>query len=209
MKTRRTVLKLVAVGFVLLVLCFAAVRVSSHHSLTIDVLGSYFPAWMVCIVSGLTLTLVAHWIVQVCHLKPYLGPAPLIYSCSDDHLHVRDLDSVLPKLTCTNQPGLQTKKSQALLPQRRSCRTTQVHSQDRQSVIIVAGAVVITLYVWGIIERHPRTDDATARANVVGIAPRVAWSNPQAECAGQPGGKRRRRAFRNRPGGLQTHPGKG
>ena len=41
------------------------------------------------------------------------------------------------------------------------------------SVIIVAAAVVITLYVWGIIERHPRTDDATARANVVGIAPRV------------------------------------
>jgi multidrug efflux system membrane fusion protein len=41
------------------------------------------------------------------------------------------------------------------------------------SVIIVAGAVLITLHVWGIIERHPRTDDATARANVVGIAPRV------------------------------------
>src|SRR6201993_630730 len=41
------------------------------------------------------------------------------------------------------------------------------------SLIIVAGAVIITLYVWGIIERHPRTDDATARANVVGIAPRV------------------------------------
>src|SRR5215831_1397861 len=41
------------------------------------------------------------------------------------------------------------------------------------SLIVVASAVVITLYVWGIIERHPRTDDATARANVVGIAPRV------------------------------------
>jgi membrane fusion protein, multidrug efflux system len=41
------------------------------------------------------------------------------------------------------------------------------------SLIIVAGAVIITLYVWAIIERHPRTDDATARANVVGIAPRV------------------------------------
>src|SRR5256714_11483419 len=40
-------------------------------------------------------------------------------------------------------------------------------------LIIVAGAVIITLYVWGIIERHPRTDDATARANVVGIAARV------------------------------------
>jgi len=41
------------------------------------------------------------------------------------------------------------------------------------AIIIIAGAVLITLYVWGIIERHPRTDDATARANVVGIAPRV------------------------------------
>jgi membrane fusion protein, multidrug efflux system len=41
------------------------------------------------------------------------------------------------------------------------------------SLIVVIGAVVITLYVWAIIERHPRTDDATARANVVGIAPRV------------------------------------
>jgi multidrug efflux system membrane fusion protein len=40
-------------------------------------------------------------------------------------------------------------------------------------LIIVASAVVIALYVWGIVERHPRTDDATARANVVGIAPRV------------------------------------
>jgi multidrug efflux system membrane fusion protein len=41
------------------------------------------------------------------------------------------------------------------------------------TLIIVASAVVITFYVWGIIERHPRTDDATARANVGGIAPRV------------------------------------
>ena len=72
--------KTIAVGFVLLVLGFAAVRLFGDHSPTVDVLGSYFPAWMVCIISGLTLTLVAHWIVQMCHLKPYLGPAPLIYS---------------------------------------------------------------------------------------------------------------------------------
>jgi len=41
-------------------------------------------------------------------------------------------------------------------------------------LIILAGAVLIILYVWRIVERHPRTDDATARANVVGLAPRVA-----------------------------------
>jgi hypothetical protein len=59
----------------------APVRVLSFLSPTVDVLGSYFPAWMVCIISGLTLALIAHWIVHVGNLKPYLGPAPLIYSC--------------------------------------------------------------------------------------------------------------------------------
>src|SRR5690349_6670887 len=41
------------------------------------------------------------------------------------------------------------------------------------ALAVVAGAVFITLYVWGVVERHPRTDDAAARANVVGVAPRV------------------------------------
>src|SRR5690242_11073106 len=40
-------------------------------------------------------------------------------------------------------------------------------------ILAVLGAVALTFWVWSIIERHPRTDDATARANVVGIAPRV------------------------------------
>ena len=79
MKAR--ILKLVAAALVLLVIAFVAVRLSSHHSPTIDVLGSYFPAWMFCIFSGLALTFVAHWIIQVLNLKPYIGPAPLIYSC--------------------------------------------------------------------------------------------------------------------------------
>ena len=81
MKTSRTGAKFIAGGLVLLVLFFGASRLSSHHSLTVDILGSYFPAWMICIVSGLTLTLIAHWIVQVGNLKPYVSPAPLIYSC--------------------------------------------------------------------------------------------------------------------------------
>ena len=72
----------VLVGLLLLIgaLVFV-VRPLSHRSPTIDIVGSYFPAWMICIVSGLTLTLIAHWIVQLCRLGPYLGPAPLFYSC--------------------------------------------------------------------------------------------------------------------------------
>jgi membrane fusion protein, multidrug efflux system len=34
-------------------------------------------------------------------------------------------------------------------------------------------ALVLSLEAWNINERHPRTDDAVARANVIGIAPRV------------------------------------
>jgi len=41
------------------------------------------------------------------------------------------------------------------------------------ALLVVFAAVFLTLYVWSVLERHPRTDDATARANVVGIAPRV------------------------------------
>jgi hypothetical protein len=81
MRTIRTILKFLAIGVIVVVLFFGAVRVSSHHSLTVDILGSYFPAWMICILSGLALTFIAHWIVQAGNLKPYIGPAPLIYSC--------------------------------------------------------------------------------------------------------------------------------
>ena len=81
MRAGRIVLKFVAFGIGVVILWLIAVRLSSHHSLTVDVLGSYFPAWMICILSGLALTLIAHWIVQVQNLKPYVGPAPLIYSC--------------------------------------------------------------------------------------------------------------------------------
>ena len=77
---RRIVLSFVVIGLAFVVFCFVAVSVFSHHSPTVDILGSYFPAWMVCILSGLALTFVAHWIVLVLNLKPYIGPAPLIYS---------------------------------------------------------------------------------------------------------------------------------
>jgi len=41
------------------------------------------------------------------------------------------------------------------------------------TIAAVAGVIVLVLWVWRIIERHPRTDDAFAEANVIGVAPRV------------------------------------
>jgi hypothetical protein len=78
MKTR--IFRIVAAVLALLVIAFVAVQLLGHHSPTVDILGSYFPAWMICIISGLMLTLIAHWIIQMCQLKRYLGPAPVIYS---------------------------------------------------------------------------------------------------------------------------------
>jgi hypothetical protein len=72
----------VLVGLLLLIgaLIFV-IRPVSYRSPTIDILGSYFPAWMICIISGLTLTLVSRWIIRAYHLEPYASPAPLIYTC--------------------------------------------------------------------------------------------------------------------------------
>jgi hypothetical protein len=81
MKTRRILAACLAIGLAIVALYFAAAGVFRHRSLTVDILGSYFPAWMVCIVSGLTLTLIAHWIIQLSDLKSFIGPAPLIYPC--------------------------------------------------------------------------------------------------------------------------------
>jgi multidrug efflux system membrane fusion protein len=41
------------------------------------------------------------------------------------------------------------------------------------SIAIVGAAVALSLFAWDANERHPRTDDGVARANVIGIAPRV------------------------------------
>lgn len=54
---------------------------SSFHSPVVDVLGSYFPAWMVCIVTGLALTLIARLALTGLKLDAGLHPAPIVYPC--------------------------------------------------------------------------------------------------------------------------------
>jgi YtcA family len=51
------------------------------HSPTVDVLGSYFPAWIICIVIGLALTLVARQLFIGFKVDTHLRPAPLVYLC--------------------------------------------------------------------------------------------------------------------------------
>ena len=51
------------------------------HSPTIDVLGSYFPAWMVCIIIGVVLTLICRQLFVGLKFDLYLRPAPVVYLC--------------------------------------------------------------------------------------------------------------------------------
>ena len=53
----------------------------STHSPTVDVLGSYFPAWIICIVTGLVLTIIARLFLIGFKLDKHLHPAPLVYLC--------------------------------------------------------------------------------------------------------------------------------
>jgi YtcA family len=67
-------------AFLLISLLLAGCRTDAH-SPTVDVLGSYFPAWMICIVISLALTLVARQFLIGFKLDTHLRPAPLVYLC--------------------------------------------------------------------------------------------------------------------------------
>ena len=61
------------------VLLLGGCRSMRDHSPTIDVLGSYFPAWLLCIVVGLVLTLITRQLLVGCNVN--LRPAALVYPC--------------------------------------------------------------------------------------------------------------------------------
>ncbi len=63
------------------VLLPAGCRAGGAHSPTVDVFGSYFPAWMVCILLGLVLTVVARQVLIALKLNGHLRAAPLVYLC--------------------------------------------------------------------------------------------------------------------------------
>lgn len=51
------------------------------YSPTVDVVGSYFPAWMVCIIVGILLTLIVRLLLIGLGIYAYLRLKPLVFSC--------------------------------------------------------------------------------------------------------------------------------
>jgi len=46
---------------------------------SVNVLGAYFPSWMLCILVGIALTLIARQALAAVGLEPSIGPLGLVY----------------------------------------------------------------------------------------------------------------------------------
>ena len=51
------------------------------YSPTVDVVGSYFPAWMLCIIVGLVSTLIVRLLLIGFGIYSHLRLKPLVFSC--------------------------------------------------------------------------------------------------------------------------------
>ena len=47
----------------------------------IDIIGSFFPSWMLCALLGIGAALLGRWLCVWTGLHPYVGPPALIYTC--------------------------------------------------------------------------------------------------------------------------------
>jgi hypothetical protein len=59
----------------------SAAGCSRFHSPTVDVLGSYFPAWIICMIIGFALTLIARLVLAALKLDTHMRPAVIVYPC--------------------------------------------------------------------------------------------------------------------------------
>ena len=48
---------------------------------SVNILGSFFPAWLISIVTGLVLALIVWRVLIATGVAPYLTPAGLVYPC--------------------------------------------------------------------------------------------------------------------------------
>jgi membrane fusion protein, multidrug efflux system len=103
----------------------------------------------------------------------------------DGFIHPDGLAAFFPKLKSIqnfmDDPKPQTPASETTTPKPENAPAKPpLNPEERRkiagriiSIAAIVGGVVLILWVWRIVERHPRTDDATAQANVIGVAPRV------------------------------------
>ena len=48
---------------------------------TFSILGSFFPAWLFCIIAGILITWGAHWFFTRLQIEQHIKPSILVYPC--------------------------------------------------------------------------------------------------------------------------------
>jgi hypothetical protein len=64
-----------------LLLIAAISLVSCQRAPSIDVLGSFFPAWLLCLTLGIVLTTGTRFLLSKLHLEEALSPPIVMYPC--------------------------------------------------------------------------------------------------------------------------------
>jgi len=65
----------------LLLLIAAPSLVSCQRAPSVDVLGSFFPAWLLCLTLGIVVTTGTRFLLSKLHLEEALSPAIVMYPC--------------------------------------------------------------------------------------------------------------------------------
>lgn len=52
-----------------------------EHAPEFNIIGSYFPAWLLCITAGIALTWVIYWALQRANLERDVQPSIVVYPC--------------------------------------------------------------------------------------------------------------------------------
>jgi hypothetical protein len=65
-----------AIGLVVLQLAAACSRAP-----TFNILGSFFPSWILCGLLGIVLTVAARWLLVRAELEQHLSPLVVVYPC--------------------------------------------------------------------------------------------------------------------------------
>jgi hypothetical protein len=65
----------------LLLLIVAPSLVSCQRAPSIDVLGSFFPAWLLCLTLGIVATTGTRFLLSKLHLEEALSPPIVMYPC--------------------------------------------------------------------------------------------------------------------------------
>ena len=73
MKTPTKSLAFVAIALLSLTGC--------GHAPTINILGSFFPAWMICLTAGVVLAFVVRFLLLRYRIETEVGPLALFYPC--------------------------------------------------------------------------------------------------------------------------------